>query len=337
LHIQPVANGGRAVQAYQSGRNHRCGRVQEDPEELVGVKERLGVQSQIAIPLTIGSSRRGVVMICSTQPDYFTQGDETFAQSAVHWVGLVAHRAELVSDIERTAVEQGRKTAADEVIAVLAHDLRNYVSPIVSRLFLLRHRAEKAGDAEALSHVEAAQRSVAGLSSLISNLLDVTRLDEGLFALELQPVDLVALVKESGAALSTAEHEILVRASEPVLVAADPLRLRQCVDNLLANAMGHSPRDAPVNVFISKAKARNRDQGQVEIVDEGPGIPQEMLPRIFERFVSGRSSQGGMGLGLYLARRVATSHGGDLSADSRPGKGARFVLRIPCYPEAASE
>src|SRR4051812_42984885 len=308
LHLQPIANGGRSVKVYQTGKVYRNGHVRDDPEELVGIRERLGVQSQLGFPLRIGAEIRGMVMICSTKPDYFSDADEAFAQSAVHWVGLVAHRAELVREIERAAVEQGRKTAADEVITVLAHDLRNYVSPIMNRLFLVRHRAESSGDTDTLTHVDAAERSVKALSGLISNLLDVTRLDQGLFSLEVQPVDLVALIKESAAALAVPQHDILVRASEPVLVAADPPRLRQCVDNLLANALNYSPNQAPVNVFISRAEARHGSCGQVEIVDEGPGIPKEMLPRIFERYVSGRSSQGGMGLGLYLARRVATAH-----------------------------
>lgn len=337
LHLMPIANGGRAVQVYQTGHVFRSGRVRDDSGELVGIRERLGVQSEIGIPLRIGSGIRGMVMVCSTKPDYFTAADEAFAQSAVHWVGLVAHRAELVRDIESAAVEQGRKTAADEVISVLAHDLRNYVSPIANRLFLMRHRAESKEDGETLAHVDAAERSVKALSGLISNLLDVTRLDQGLFALEIQPVDLVALIKESAAALAVPEHDILVRASEPVLVAADPPRLRQCVDNLLANALNHSPNQAPVSVFISRAEARFGSCGQVEIVDEGPGIPKEMLPRIFERYVSGRAGQGGMGLGLYLARRVATAHGGGLEAESQPGRGARFVLRIPIYAEAGAE
>jgi two-component system OmpR family sensor kinase len=73
----------------------------------------------------------------------------------------------------------------------------------------------------------------------------------------------------------------------------------------------------------------------VEIVDEGPGIPEEMLPRLFDRYVTGEGRSGGLGLGLYLAKRVAAVHGGDLTVDSPPGKGARFILSLPVAPECA--
>jgi signal transduction histidine kinase len=198
---------------------------------------------------------------------------------------------------------------------------------------VLRHRFDSSKDSEGLAHVDAAQRGVQRLSALIANLLDASRLDRGLFALEPEPIDLAALASESAAALATPEHEILVRASEPVVVAADAPRLRQCLDNLLSNATTHSPRHAPVSVMLQRMVLDGTEWGKVEIVDEGPGIPQEILPNIFDRFVSGRADEGGLGLGLYLARRIATAHGGDLTVESSPGKGARFVLRLPLYEE----
>jgi len=335
LDVLPVSNGGRVVYVYKTGAVFRGGRLMEDPEELRGVREGLRIQSQLGIPLMIGSRLRGMVMIASQKTDYFTEQDESFARSAVDWVGLVAHRAELVEDIERNALAQGRKAAAEEIVTVLAHDLRNYVAPIASRLYLLHNRAEAKGDADECEHVEAALRAVARLNALIANLLDVTRLDRGLFTLDLEPVDLVALAKGSAGALSTPDHDILVRASQTMVVAADASRLRQCVDNLLANAINHSPRGAPVNIFIGSFELDSGTFGQLEVIDEGPGIAPDMLQQIFEPFVTGRPLHDGLGLGLYIARRVATAHGGELLADSPPEKGSRFVLRIPTYKDAS--
>lgn len=336
LDVLPVSNGGRVVHVFRTGEVFRTGRLLEDPEELRGVKEGLGIQSKLGVPFVIGSQRRGVLMIASVQPDYFSEADESFARSAAHWVGLVAHRAELIESIERNALEQGRKAAADELVTVLAHDLRNYVAPISNRLYILRRLAQSRNDDDALVHVHASLRAVSRLSALISNLLDVSRLDRGLFSLDLNATDLEVLVHDAAAVLSSAEHEIAIQVSEPVVVIADAARLRQCIDNLLANAAQHSPDAAPVNVFISRVVADGRSWGQVEVVDEGPGIAEDMLPRIFDRFVTGRAAEGGLGLGLYLARQLVLAHGGDLIAQSPPGQGARFVLRVPLYSDSQS-
>jgi two-component system, OmpR family, sensor kinase len=330
LDVLQISNGGRVVHVYVKGQVFRTGRLLEDPEELRGVKEGLRIQSKLGIPLYIGSQLRGVLMIAALAPDHFSEADEAFACIATRWVGIVAHRAELIEEIQQNALEDGRRTAAEEVITVLAHDLRNYIAPITGRLYLLRHRAETSNDRESLDHVGAALNGVAGLTGLITNLLDMARIERGIFSLDVEPCDLAVLARESAGALETPEHRIVVMASEPVLVAADPARLRQCLDNLMANAVSHSPRGAAVNVTLSRVDDDGA-WGQLEVIDEGPGVPPEVMPHLFERFATGRASEGGVGLGLYLANRIAKAHGGSLCAESPPGKGARFVLRVPRY------
>jgi two-component system OmpR family sensor kinase len=316
---------------YQTGELFRTGNLLEDPEELRGVKEGLRIQSKVGVPLEVGGQRRGMIMVASLQRDFFTEQDAAFVQSAARWVGMVAHRAELLEEIERNAVEQGRRSAAEEVITVLAHDLRNYLSPVVLRLYSVRHRAEAARRADDLQDTNLALNGLARLNALLSNLLDVARLDEGIFEMHVEPVDIVALVKEAASVLSTSEHHVIVKATDAVVVAADPIRIRQCVDNLLGNAIAHSPKGGAVSVFIAPQLKDGRMWGCVEIVDEGPGIPEELLPHLFERFLTGRTQKGGVGLGLYIAKRIAAAHQGDLIADRCPGKGARFTVRIPLF------
>jgi two-component system, OmpR family, sensor kinase len=205
---------------------------------------------------------------------------------------------------------------------------------VAGRLYLLRHGAESRGDSQDLEHAEAALRGVNGLSALVTNLLDVARIDRGIFALDIEPVDFAVLAREAGGMLSSAEHEILVKATGSILVAADRARLRQCLDNLLSNAASHSPRGAPVNLFVAQYDSDGTRWGQLEVVDEGPGVPEELLPHVFDRFVSGRRQNGGVGLGLYVASRIAQAHRGQITAESPPGKGARFILRVPIYDEA---
>jgi two-component system, OmpR family, sensor kinase len=194
-----------------------------------------------------------MIMVASLQPDFFTGKDAAFVQSAARWVGMVAHRAELLEEIERSAVEQGRRSAAEEVITILAHDLRNYVSPVVLRLYSVRHRAEAAQRVEDLEDINLALDGLARLNALLSNLLDVARIDEGIFQMHVEPVDIVALVKEAASVLSTPEHQVIVKATDAVVVAADPIRIRQCLDNLLGTQSRiHRRGEQSVSSLLSK-------------------------------------------------------------------------------------
>ena len=331
LDVLPLSNGGRSVQVYKTRTVFRDGNVQADPEELRGIREGLKIRSQLGVPLEIGAKLRGIVLVVSLKPDYFSESDEAFVKSAAAWVGMVAHRAELTKEISRNAVEQGRRAAAEELVTVLAHDVRNYLAPISGWLSVMRHYADERQDRQAQDHAEAALRGVKGLSKLVSDLLDVARIDRGLFDLDLDSVDLVAIAREAADMLSAADHPILVTAAGPILVTADRARLRQCLDNLISNAVTHSPRGAPVNVFVERWEIEGKTWGRLAVIDEGPGVPEHLIPHIFERFMSGRVKSGGVGLGLYLANRIAQAHGGDIAVESAAGKGARFVLRIPIY------
>lgn len=297
-----------------------------------GIREVLEVRSVIAVPITIGEERRGVLLASSRQRDFFDDDDVRVAEILARWVGVIAHRAELVEQIASNALEQGRRAVADELVTVLAHDLRNHLSPLAMRLELLRMRAERDGRTAELGDLRAAIRSMARLSALVADILDVARIDQGLFRLELERVNLSSLVRDAASVLGSEQHVVQVRAPEDVVVPADPARLRQCVENLVSNAIAHSPSSAPVLVNVGRARHESGTFAFVDVIDEGPGVPPEMLPRMFQRFVTGERQRGGLGLGLYLAKRIAVGHGGDLTVDSPPGRGARFSLRLPSSP-----
>jgi two-component system, OmpR family, sensor kinase len=330
LDVLQISNGGRVVYVFQTGNTFVTGRLQEDPEELRGVKTGLKIQSKIGVPLQIADRRQGMMMIASLQPDFFQPADVEFAESVAQWVAIVAHRAELVAEVTRNAVEQGRRQVAEELITVLAHDLRNYVTPVSARLHLMRGRAEKDKRQDDLRDAELAIKGVQRLTRLISDILDVARLDQGIFQMDLQPVDLARTVQDISKALATPEHDLIVDAAEETIIAADPQRVQQCLENVISNATQHSPDNAPVRVLVKIERRNEKLWGVCEVHNEGPGIPVEVMPRIFERFVSGPGSQG-LGLGLYLAKRIAVAHGGELFVESPPGKGARFLLHVPLY------
>ncbi len=270
LDVLPVSNGGRAVGVYHTG------------------------ETYIGVPLEIGGRRRGMIMLASLQPRFFSDADARFMEAVARWVGIVTHRAELAAEIARNAAEQGRRAGAEELIAVLAHDLRNYLAPLTMRLHVLRVRAGRERREDELRDIELLGRSIHRLGELVNDILDVSRLDQGVFRMEPQEVALSALVREVVAAFEAAQHSIVRRDERP---------------------------------------GRDR-HALVEVIDEGPGIPADQLPHVFDRFHTGRASQGGLGLGLYVAKRIAAIHGGDLTADSEPGKGARFTLVLPTLDDA---
>jgi two-component system, OmpR family, sensor kinase len=330
LDVLPVSNGGRSVEAFTSGALFRSGNVEHDEHELRGIREGLKVRSIVAAPLDAGGRRRGALMVTSLKADFFTGLDGALVQSAARWVGSVIERAELSEAIKRGAVEQSRYSTAEELITVLAHDLRNYVQPVTWRMHALRQRAARDARADDVRDVDAARAALSRVTALVSDLLDSARLDSGLYALQLQDVDLGVLLDEAAAEMSTSDHAINVNRAQAVVVTGDPLRLRQCVDNIIANALSHSPPGAPVHVYVDRENNESGALARIEIVDEGSGIPESVLPHLFEKFYSVRGERGeGLGLGLYLARRIASAHGGDLTADHYVGKGARFTIRIP--------
>lgn len=332
----PLANGGRVVEVFQTGVPYHTGRADRDPGVLAGFTTGLGVRSVFAVPLEVGGQRRGVLHAMDARPDFFGEQDRPFLTAVAHWIGLVIQRAELTERHTAEATERGRLLAADEVVTVLAHDLRNYLTPIKGRLDLIRARATREGRPTDRRDAEAADAALGRLGRLVRDLLDTSRLERGLFTIDPRPLDLAALARDTALALGTGAPPIRVEAPAQLCVYGDPSRLRQVLENLLANAVRHSPLDATVDVAVGRETGADRPQAVIIVSDRGPGIAPEVLPRIFERFVRGEGSNG-LGLGLYLARRIVAAHGGALTAESSPGAGTRFRLTLPADEPADEE
>lgn len=333
LDVVPVSDGGLSALVFTSREPLLSGDVGSDMRELRGVREVLGVQSLIAVPLEVGGTVRGVLNVTSREPGKWSAEGLRLTVLVARWVGLVAHRAQLVAELERRALEQGRIAVADELVTVVAHDLRNYLAPLELRLRLLRRNAERDSRAGDLHELDRGLRTVARLGSFVTDLLDVARIDHGLFELDSHPVQLVTLAEDVASMLSSETRPVQVEAAEEVVVSADVLRIRQCLDNLVANAVKHAPEGAAVTVVVAREERASGPWARIDIIDEGPGVPQHLIPNIFERFVGGeKTREAGLGLGLFLAKRIALMHRGDLTLESKPGLGTRFTLTLPCLP-----
>ncbi len=325
----PVANGGYAIDVYQGGESYCTGHADRDPLAPVGVWKHLGARSIMAVPLLVGGARRGVLEIVSAREEQFSADDLRFAQAVAHWVGMVAQRAELAERVAREAAAQARRVAAEELIDVLAHDLRTPLTPARGYLQLLQRSARREGRRDDARYLEQVRLAHERLERMIGDILDAGRLEQGIFALAPQPVDLAALARQTADTLQAPGTPIRVTGpNDLVAERADPERLRQALENLIGNALGHAPAGVPIVVEIEQ---ETRDEGEwavLSVRDEGPGIAPALLPTLFDRFARGANSTG-LGLGLYLARGMAEAHGGTLTVDSRVGAGTTFRLALP--------
>ncbi|HEX4025181.1 MAG TPA: ATP-binding protein [Steroidobacteraceae bacterium] len=221
----------------------------------------------------------------------------------------------------------------DEFLATLAHELRNPLAPI--RQAALISKAPAATEAQKRWSHEVIDRQVQHMSLLLDDLLDISRVTRGTLSLRRQPTDLGSVID---AAVETARpmidarrHTLTVRrTSEPVRFSADPLRVAQVLSNLLTNAAKYTEPGGQIRL------GAHRSGGEVSITvaDSGIGISAETLPRVFDMFAqvkpSGDRSEGGLGIGLALAKGLVELHGGWIEAHSAGlGRGSEFTVHFP--------
>jgi two-component system OmpR family sensor kinase len=213
-------------------------------------------------------------------------------------------------------------------VADASHELRTPLAAVRAYAELYdRGASERPADLE--RSMTGISRESERMSVLVDDLLLLARLDDGR-PLERDPVDLGEILGEAVETAQAVEpgRQIDLTA-EPVAVVGDRVRLRQIVDNLLANVRAHTPPDAPVQVTLSRLNGT----AEIAVHDSGPGLDAEHLQHVFERFYRADASRtrasGGVGLGLSIVAAVAEAHGGSVSASSEPGGGATFRIALP--------
>jgi two-component system, OmpR family, sensor kinase len=324
-----IANGDPMALVFETGEPYLEGHVERDERQPRGIVEAMGIRSMLAVPLHVDGSLRGVISLASRREEAFSTEDLSLLKMVSIWVGNLVHRSELMVAHAAHAREQGRRAVAEELITVLAHDLRNLLNPIVGRLTLLFERASADQREQDARDTKRALGGLMRLNELMSDLLDVARIEQGLLSLTHERVDIVALLRSVAESLALPEVDITVESyADSLPILADRTRLSQAFENVLANATKHSPRGLPVRVEIEPVRLQARPAVRVTISDDGPGIAPELLPRIFDRYVAGASSTG-LGLGLYLARATLSAHGGSISMRSREPQGTRCELVLP--------
>jgi signal transduction histidine kinase/ActR/RegA family two-component response regulator len=235
------------------------------------------------------------------------------------------HRAVLA----QAEAEEANRTK-DRFLAVLGHELRNPLAPALTALELMKLR----GDGTVQREREVLERQISHMTRLVDDLLDVSRLTRGKVELVRQRFELRAAIDRTvdmaGPLIEQFEHALYVGVPETGLtIDADQDRIVQILVNLLTNAAKYTPPGGHL------ALMSNVVDGRVEIIceDDGPGVPADLLPTVFDPFTQGPRSiarqQGGLGLGLMLARSLSELHGGGLRYESVDPHGSRFIVSLP--------
>ena len=222
--------------------------------------------------------------------------------------------------------------AKDDFLAVTAHELRTPVTALLGYANLMVRRAEQAGwsdrDLHALRMIATqAQR----LTELINGLVDVLRVETGTLELSCQPLDLHTVAQQAAATMRThsVEHSIVVEGPpESVMVKGDGRRLDQVISHLIGNALKYSPWGGAVRVKVWKDT-----EAHVSVTDGGIGIPEESLPRLFQRFYRANNVDSdrisGLGIGLYIVKELVAAHDGRIDVQSVPNKGTTVEVTLP--------
>lgn len=305
----------------------------------------------VAMPICFGDRVLGAVMVLAPDSDGAWEPavlaallEETSARAASAFENARLFRVLQHEAVERMAAQEALQASnqrKDEFLAMMSHELRNPLAPIHMAVEVVRRTA--APSPKVSWALDIATRQLRQLTRLIEELLDVSRISQGKFALQRERIDLRQVVAQSletvhGLCDSHRQKVTVELPSDAVWVHGDFARLTQIIANLLHNASKYSPDETSIALQCGV----ERNVAVVSVRDQGMGIDAELLPRIFELFAQGKRgldrSQGGLGVGLTLARRLALMHGGDIDVFSEGrDKGSIFTVRLPAAPAPVVE
>jgi PAS domain S-box-containing protein len=302
----------------------------------------LPVRSYLAVPVISRSGEvLGGLFFGHEQAAVFTERAERLvagiaAQAAIAMDNARLYRAEQ----EAAAKLREADRRKDEFLATLAHELRNPLAPIRTGLHLLRITAPGSESAEQARAMM--ERQLTHLIRLVDDLLEVSRISRGKIDLRRSPVELAAVVlsavETTRPAIEAARHKLEISLpAQPLTVDADFVRLAQVLANLLNNAAKYTDPGGRIALSVRGEGA----DAVISVRDNGLGIPAELLPRVFDMFAQVDRTldraQGGLGIGLALAKSLVEMHAGTIHAESAgPGQGSEFIVRLPATESARS-
>jgi PAS domain S-box-containing protein len=298
-----------------------------------------GMRSGIAVCIKTGDRPLGVFASFSRTPREFSRDDVSFIQSIANVLTAAIDRHEADESIRRARAEaESANRAKSEFLSRMSHELRTPLNAILGFTQLLEMEEHTAKQNESIIHISRAGRN---LLELINEVLDIARLDSGRMQFNIEPVDVLDLLREAAsfATLAASRRKITLRIIEPPglapFVSCDHERLRQVLLNLLSNATKFNRDGGSITLSVAPG-----DQGtwRISVTDTGHGIAEDKLARLFVPFerlgTREGGTEGGTGLGLALCQRVISSLGGRIGVTSTIGGGSTFWVELPASEPA---
>lgn len=239
----------------------------------------------------------------------------------------------LVVTLRGTEARRRNERSHAELIATVAHELRSPLTSVKGFTATLLAKWERFTDDQKKLMLETVDADADRVTRLIAELLDISRIDSGRLEVRRQPVDIAAAVRrhvDGHVAAGQPADRFRIQVSRPLpALWADPDKIDQVLANLLENAVRHGDGTVTIDIAPSSSPREHRSTGTaVTVSDEGPGIPEESMSRVFTRFWRG-SKRGGTGLGLYIVKGIVEAHGGTIAVGRAPGGGAEFRFILP--------
>jgi len=298
------------------------------------------------VPLSIGQQLLGVMSVQSYQPNIYVPQQLELLDS-IGKIAAVAINNALLYEREKEVLR-----SREEFVSLVAHELKNPLAALLGHVQILERRARQA-DEKLRRSIGVIHEQGERMNRLVEDLLDLSRAETGRLTLNIQRIDLASLVRhvvEQQSQLTT-QHQLIVEDSVPLpLIEGDALRLTQVLQNLLNNAIKYSPFGGQIIVRLMPRSLDNPTWPPrirmklddvsswivVQISDQGIGIPEDQIGRVFERFFRAKntvqSDVAGSGLGLSVCEGLIKAHGGVIWAESEWGEGATFSFALPVTP-----
>ncbi|WP_437523147.1 ATP-binding protein [Sorangium sp. So ce726] len=290
----------------------------------------LGITSALVVPMVARGRTFGCITLATAGSGrVYDQADLAVAHDLAQRAALAADNARLYEAAQR-AIE-----LRDNVLATVSHDLRNPLSAILTAAAVMTKRAATRGEKGDTKAIQAIQRSAHRMDRLLHDLLDFASLRAGRLALRRQPQDPREIGREAVETFESQAQEKgvqlgVVATDDVPLVTCDRDRVLQVLTNLLSNALQVTGAQGAITLRCE----RGEEHVVFSVADTGPGIPEDELPHLFERFWRGqRNGYKGTGLGLAIARELVAAHGGTIHVESRVGVGTTFRFTIPVMDE----
>lgn len=305
-------------------------------EKIDQMQRLLGIRKMIAVSLVAEGSLIGS-LVCFTKEEHIGDQTVTTLESFANQASLTLEAAFLIQKLRKAnedLIEANR--VKSEFLATMSHELRTPLTAIIGFSELLLEGVMGPLEAEQEDSLKEVLNNGATLLEMINNLLDMAKVEAGKMALEIEPFDIRDLVHRLTQTIGSLVqrknlHLELILPDEMPLIHGDEKKIQHVLLNLLSNAVKFTSERGSIR--IEAAYLKPKESFQISVADNGIGITDEMLPKIFEMFSQADSSvtrsHGGTGLGLALAKQFTEMHGGEISVESRLGKGTKFTVILP--------